>query len=243
MMKGPCSPLTAMKLDTIIPMAMANATKILVALCLCNLSTVASAASPRGEVVAASGNGSGSTPCTVCHGVTGQGQPAAGFPRLAGLDAVYLTKQLESFRDGGRSNAVMGPIAKTLNDADVGALGLYYASLKAVDDPTRTAADPSKVAAGKAIALKGEWNRGLPGCAQCHGAQGFGVGASFPQLAGQPAPYLASQLDAWRSGTRTSDAMHLMQGVAAKLSPKDVQDVATYYSSLSAVLPTKGNKP
>jgi cytochrome c553 len=37
--------------------------------------------------------------------------------------------------------------------------------------------------------------------------------------------------------------MHLMQGVAAKLGPKDVQNVANYYSSLSAVPPTKGRKP
>jgi cytochrome c553 len=205
--------------------------------------SIASAATSRGEVVATSGNGSGSTPCVVCHGVTGQGQPAAGFPRLAGMDAGYLAKQLKSFRDGGRSNAVMGPIAKTLADADVDALGHYYASLKAVDDPSRVPADPAMVAAGKTIATKGDWNRGLPGCAQCHGAQGFGVGASFPQLAGQSAPYLANQLESWRSGTRTNDAMHLMQGVAAKLGPKDTQNVANYYSSLSAVPPTKRRKP
>lgn len=221
---------------------MTHAMQMMVALGLCNWLSIASAASPRGEAVATSGNGSGSTPCVVCHGATGQGQRAAGFPRLAGMNAVYLSKQLMSFRDGGRSNPVMGPIAKTLNDADVDALALYYASLKAVDDPARVPADTSMVAAGKVIALSGDWNRGLPGCAQCHGAQGFGVGASFPQLSGQPAPYLANQLDSWRSGTRTNDAMHLMQGVAAKLGPKDVQNVANYYSSLSAAPPTKRSK-
>lgn len=224
-------------------MSKTHATKMMIALGLCSGLSIASAATLRGEVVATGGNGSGSTPCVVCHGVTGQGQPAAGFPRLAGMNAVYLSKQLKGFKEGARSNAVMGPIAKTLDDADADALGLYYASMKAVDDPARAPADPSMVVAGKVIALKGDWNRGLPGCAQCHGAQGFGVGTSFPQLAGQSAPYLANQLDSWRSGTRTNDAMHLMQGVAVKLGSKDVQSVANYYSSLSAVPPTQRKKP
>ncbi|MEO8935624.1 MAG: c-type cytochrome [Burkholderiaceae bacterium] len=205
--------------------------------------TVAVAAPPRGEVVAKSGNGAGATPCIVCHGAAGQGQPVAGFPRLAGMNALYLSKQLKSFRDGGRSHAVMGPVAKTLDDADIVALGRYYATLDAVDDPASSPADPGLVAAGKMIALKGDWSRGLPACAQCHGARGFGVGASFPQLAGQSAPYLTNQLDSWRSGMRTNDAMHLMQGVAAKLGPKDIQSVASYYASLSAVPPMKRSKP
>jgi cytochrome c553 len=175
--------------------------------------------------------------------VAGQGQPAAGFPRLAGMNALYLSRQLRGFRDGGRVNAVMGPVARALDDADIDALGRYYAALKAVDDPAAVAAEPAMAAAGEIVAVKGDWNRGLPACAQCHGAQGLGVGASFPQLAGQSAPYLASQLDAWRSGARTNDAMHLMQGVVAKLGPEDVRNVAAYYASLSAVPSMKRSKP
>lgn len=205
--------------------------------------TVAIAAPPRGEVVAKSGNGAGAMPCVVCHGASGQGQPAAGFPRLAGMNALYVSKQLKNFRDGGRSHAVMGPVAQTLDDADIVALGRYYATLNAVDDPASSPVDPGLVAAGKIIALRGDWSRGLPGCAECHGARGFGVGASFPQLAGQSAPYLANQLESWRSGTRTNDAMHLMQGVATKLGPTDIHSVASYYSSLSAVPPVKASKP
>ncbi len=205
------------------------------AVCMAATLCTARAAPPRGEVVARNGNGAGAPPCVACHGVAGQGQPAAGVPRLAGMSAAYLSKQLRELRDGGRSNAVMGPIAKTLDDADVTALGTYYASLKVVDDPVAPTADPATVSAGRIVALKGRWTRGLPGCAQCHGAQGLGMGDSFPRLAGQSAPYLANQLESWRSGMRTNDPLHLMQGIAAKLSPQDIQEVANYYASLSPV--------
>src|SRR5262245_1685615 len=37
-------------------------------------------------------------PCAVCHGSTGEGNPALDTPRIAGLDAQYLARQLEYFR-------------------------------------------------------------------------------------------------------------------------------------------------
>ena len=43
------------------------------------------------------GNGRGAAPCMACHGDDGGGQAAAGNPRLAGLDAAYLQRQLEDF--------------------------------------------------------------------------------------------------------------------------------------------------
>lgn len=214
-----------------------------VVLCLAASPSMASAAPSRGEVLAKNGNAAGATPCVVCHGVAGQGQPAAGFPRLAGLNALYVAGQLKAFREGSRDNPVMGPIAKALGDADGDALGAYFASLKAADDSAPTVADPTSVAAGRQVALQGDWDRGVPGCAQCHGAHGLGVGSAFPPLAGQSASYLASQLEAWRSGTRKNDPMHLMQGIAAKLDAQDVRNVAYYYASLSAVPPVKGAKP
>lgn len=197
------------------------------------------AASPSGESIAKAGNGKGSTPCLACHGPTGQGMAAAGYPRLAGLDAAYVARQLESFRKGTRTNAVMSPVAKALDDRESKALGIYFASLPPADEPAKKPGDPKMVAAGEAIAQKGAWDRGLPACAQCHGARGLGVGEMFPQLAGQAAPYIANQLDAWRSGTRYNDAMNLMRGVATKLSPVDIQNVANYYANLSAMPPSK----
>ena len=44
-------------------------------------------------------------PCAACHGSKGDGDPAFNAPRIAGLDAVYLARQLRNFRDGIRGAA------------------------------------------------------------------------------------------------------------------------------------------
>ena len=54
--------------------------------------------------------------CLPCHGPHGEGQPATGVPRLAGLNAQYLEHQLASFKDGTRKNRIMLMIASDLSD-------------------------------------------------------------------------------------------------------------------------------
>lgn len=67
--------------------------------------------------------------CGACHGVTADGNPALKAPRLAGLDAAYIKRQFEHFRDGvrgtdpqdtpGRQMAMMAktlPAARDLDD-------------------------------------------------------------------------------------------------------------------------------
>ncbi len=50
--------------------------------------------------------------CVTCHGADGMGLAAAGFPRLAGLPAAYLSKQLHDLKQGGsREHPVMKGIA------------------------------------------------------------------------------------------------------------------------------------
>ncbi len=44
-------------------------------------------------------------PCAACHGSKGEGNPTFNAPRIAGLDAVYLARQLRNFRDGVRGAA------------------------------------------------------------------------------------------------------------------------------------------
>jgi cytochrome c553 len=71
--------------------------------------------------------------CVACHGVKGKGMAQAGFPSLAGQNADYLKKQLESFRDGSRNNDknnMMANIAIKLSDSDIDALVKYTSSLK-----------------------------------------------------------------------------------------------------------------
>jgi cytochrome c553 len=47
---------------------------------------------------------SGVSACIGCHGPTGDGNPAAGFPSLASQHAQYIETQLKSFRSMQRAN-------------------------------------------------------------------------------------------------------------------------------------------
>lgn len=74
--------------------------------------------------------------CVTCHGAKGEGNPAAGFPHLAGLGSGYLYEQLTALANGSRANPVMAPVAKGLSDAQRQALAEYYAGLSAPSMPT-----------------------------------------------------------------------------------------------------------
>jgi cytochrome c553 len=69
------------------------------------------------------------TKCSQCHGLDGLGKLPI-YPHLAGQSAIYLAKQLRSFRDGRRENSVMSPIAKNLSDADINDLAEYFSRIE-----------------------------------------------------------------------------------------------------------------
>jgi cytochrome c553 len=66
-------------------------------------------------------------------------------------------------------------------------------------------------------------------CAVCHGANGKSANELWPNLAGQRAAYLAKQLKAFRSGTRTDP---MMSPMAKPLTDADIENLAAYFSSL-----------
>ena len=71
--------------------------------------------------------------CQGCHGPTGAGNSAAGYPQLAGQFTDYTMKQLRAFRDGSRSNddrSVMRNALTRMTDAELEAVAQYIASLK-----------------------------------------------------------------------------------------------------------------
>lgn len=194
-----------------------------------------------GNTLAHQGNGRGAAPCIACHGADGGGQAAAGFPRLAGMPAAYLRKQLDDFANGTRDNASMKLTATALSDSERAALATYYASLP-VPGPAAAPAMASP-SSGSMLASRGRWSQGLPACMQCHASDGNGVGEHFPPLVGQSAVYMSSQLRAWKAGTRHNDPLALMQSVAAKLSDADIDAVAAWYATQPMSAPTKEPRP
>lgn len=177
------------------------------------------------------GSQPGAMPCVACHGADGAGLAAAGFPRLAGLPALYVRKQLEDFKRGTRANPVMQPLANALTDAEIDAVSQALAAMPGVvPQPIHRSEMP--IGAAQKLAQQGAWERQIPACASCHGPAGTGAGDTFPPLAGQPATYLAAQLTAWQNGTRHNDPNDLMGHIAKSLTPDEVQGVAQYFASL-----------
>jgi cytochrome c553 len=65
--------------------------------------------------------------CSSCHGNDAEGE--AGFPRLAGLDAEYVVKQLQAFRTPLRKHGViMKNETRALSDAQMRAAAAYVQS-------------------------------------------------------------------------------------------------------------------
>ncbi|WP_428493472.1 c-type cytochrome [Rhodopila sp.] len=192
-----------------------------------------------GATIAQKGNAPGAAPCTTCHGVRGEGNAAIGAPRLAGLGASYIVEQLDAFADKQRENAIMLPIAQALPVAERAAVAAHFSRL-----PPPEAGVPGTAGGnlGAKLALRGRWSEKLPGCEQCHGPEGMGVGAVFPPLAGLPAHYIEAQLRAWKIAARPPGPLGLMAAVAGRLSNDDITAVAAYFASIGVAPQTGGIK-
>ncbi len=105
--------------------------------------------------IAAQGNGKGMAPCQPCHGADGGGQVAGGFPRLAGLNAAYLRRQLDAFATGTRESPVMKPIASALSAEERQAMAEYFSKLPAPSRPTG-AAPAQNATSGAATSVKAD---------------------------------------------------------------------------------------
>jgi cytochrome c553 len=72
-------------------------------------------------------------------------------------------------------------------------------------------------------------------CAACHGAAGISVSDTIPNLAGQKAGYLETQLKAWKDGSRKNAVMN---AIAAQLGAEDIANVAAYFATLPGATST-----
>jgi cytochrome c553 len=201
------------------------------------LSAQAQQASPeRGQQLANSG-GDGVVACVGCHGAQGEGNPAGGFPRLAGQPAFYLERQMNAFADGRRENPVMTPIAKAMNAQQRRDSSAWYASL----NPKQAAAPakPNATQQKRALALsnQGDDSKQVQACINCHGPGGAGEAPAYPYLAGQHATYLTAAMIEWKSGVRKTDPSGQMPAIASRLSDQDVAALAAYYAALPPQAP------
>jgi cytochrome c553 len=100
--------------------------------------------------------------------------------------------------------------ARQMLSATIGASAVLLSGLSAADDVSR----------GKEKAQS---------CAMCHGANGIAHMPNAPNLAGQPAAYLAEQLKDYRSGKRSNEIMNV---IAKPLTDQEIADLAAWYASI-----------
>lgn len=67
--------------------------------------------------------------CMGCHGPSGTGNPAAGYPALSGQFAGYVEAQLKAFAAGTRNNKMMTPIANAMSAKEMKAVAEYVQGL------------------------------------------------------------------------------------------------------------------
>jgi cytochrome c553 len=169
-----------------------------------------------------------SAACAGCHGADGNSVNPE-WPKLAGQGSAYLVKQLHAFKDGERTNATMAPMAMGLGDQDMENLAAYFSG----QTMTQGAADESQVDLGQKIYRGGNAASNVAACIGCHGPAGDGnPAAGFPKLSGQHAKYTEIQLNAFKSGERSTDPNKMMRSIAAKMTDSEIQAVASYIQGL-----------
>ena len=159
--------------------------------------------------------------CDACHGPNGNAEIPAN-PNLAGQSWRYIYIELRDFKEGRRSDPQMSPMAATLSQEDMIALGHFFAGQKPV--PIKFQADGAKVEAGRKTS-------DAVLCPMCH-LGGFVGQNEIPRVAGQYPQYVKKQLQDFKARRRTNDAGN-MTSVAATLSDTDIENLSQYIANLN----------
>jgi cytochrome c553 len=196
-------------------------TVLLTAACTDRLTSTGDHWSQGGELIAMSGGeGSARYACASCHGARGEGN-GYDAPRLAGLPAGYLQKQMEDYAAGLRAHEVMRDVSRFLDSHERVRVANHYAALppQALPSATEQAVTPATSALYASA------------CQQCHGVDGVGT-VNGPPLNAQPAFYLTQQLQDWQVSKRRNDGNHVMLKVAQRLDAAQVSQLSLYLAQI-----------
>ena len=190
--------------------------------------------------------------CAGCHGEFGEGTTDGEYPRLAGLDAVYLAQQLRNFKARDRLNIPMTPYTteRELPEEDVVLIAAYLSQidlpskLPPIDEEKEFDALARLKAGGRVINIArypGNVEKGRQfyqkECAGCHGEAAQGQAAqgkanmNIPQLAGQYSVYITRQIKNFRTGERLHDDPRDAD-IFKSFSDAEIDDMQAYLSIL-----------
>jgi len=170
--------------------------------------------------------------CAACHGTDGLTANFPAYPRLAGQLQGYLYMQLAFFATGERQHPVMSAQGNGLANQQLLDLAAYFASVPGMP-PLASAAPRAELDAGEKLFRQGAPERGVPACANCHGAAGRGQLPAFARIGGQHPQYIQGMLKLFKEKSEfTTPYAWVMNAVASRLSPQEMKAVAEYASTL-----------
>jgi cytochrome c553 len=178
--------------------------------------------------------------CAPCHGAPGEPRNpiALGMlpapPDLAGSAPTWSTPELFWIVKNGLKYTGMPAWPAQKRDDEVWAVIAFLRQLPGMGEAAyRTLAlgnaEPLRRDARELVQL-GSRADAISTCARCHDDQDAAATSRFtPALAGQPARFLAEALRAYANGSRPSG---IMQPIAVRLRPDDIDAIAAYYAGL-----------
>jgi cytochrome c553 len=168
--------------------------------------------------------------CVACHTETGNSLVPI-YPRIAGQIPEYMIKQIKDFKTGARQNPIMQPMVANLSEDDIRLVADYFSHQTLKVEPAPQL-NPDLVAMGEKIYRGGLKTKNLAACMACHGPDGKGIRALYPQVRGQYTQYLTTQLKAFRAEERKNDPDGIMRDIAGKMSDREIEAVSQYMASL-----------
>ena len=169
-----------------------------------------------------------SATCQGCHGPDGNSF-SPDWPNLAQQNVNYLAKQIHDFQSGARKDPTMSSMVVGLDEQAIRDIAAYFAAQVVKADPA------AKSAKGKKIYTGGNTYSHVPACAGCHGPNGVGNGpGAIPRLASQKSGYITKTLRDYKSKVRSNDRNQIMQDIAAKMTEKEIDEVALFLAGMDS---------
>lgn len=173
--------------------------------------------------------------CASCHGLDGNGRGTGAFPLLSGQNAEYLENSLNAYAQGRRHSGTMELVTFNLEDEMLKEMAIHYSKQKRIQLIKRST-NKAAIDEGSRLARVGIPEQHVASCIGCHGTDENGLTRKpyFPDLRGQPAEYLITQLNLFLKRKRGgSEHVQLMHKAVHKLSPLQIKNLALYFESLN----------
>jgi cytochrome c553 len=185
--------------------------------------------------------------CAGCHGEFGQGGSDGEYPRLAGMPADFIARQLHLFRDRKRPNMAMIEYVdeRQMPDSDIQDIAIFLSRITLKTKlPPADENDPGFNAYARLLESKkvmqipraeGDQEQGRriyrKECASCHGKHGEGDHENaVPMLTGQYTEYLWRQVEKYRNKIRIHDPEAPEDQLLQAFSDIELQDIFSYLS-------------